>query len=115
MIELKKTQHDGYCTYKVYWDNGKYLGDFEPMDDGYLAYWPSDKGGGAFTQHLLHQLYLELDKLNAGWNEKLEEGLKESNKRLEEAGFLHPDEHPLDVDDDGQQYFIRSSHNTLDG
>ncbi len=101
MIELKKTEHDGYCTYKVYWDNGKYLGDFEPMDDGYYAYWPDKEGrGGAFTQHLLHQLYLELDKLNEGWDKKLEEGLKESNKRLEEAGFLHPNDPLLAVDDD---------------
>ena len=74
MIKLKKTEHDGYCTYKVYWDNGKYLGDFEPMDDGYLAYWPDKENGGAFTEHLLHQLYLELEKLNASWDKTVREG-----------------------------------------
>ena len=82
LIKLEKTECEGYCTYKAYWENGKYLGDFEPMDDGYLAYWPSDSGGGAFTQELLHQLYLELDKLNSKWDSELKENLRKLESKL---------------------------------
>jgi hypothetical protein len=81
LIKLEKTECEGYCTYKAYWENGKYLGDLEPMDDGYYAYWPADRGG-AFTQELLHQLYLELDKLNSKWDSELKENLRKLESKL---------------------------------
>lgn len=45
-------------------------GDFIIGDDGFVIFWPSDRG--AFTAHNLREIADELDKRNKEWEEQLQ-------------------------------------------
>jgi hypothetical protein len=54
-------------SYKVYYENGAYLGDFEKDMDGYYKFWPELKGG-FWDEHILRLLADKLTELNKDWD-----------------------------------------------
>lgn len=65
MIKLEKHQSGNYSVYTK--TGQKYLGSFEPMEDGFYVYWPSDNLSGCYTAELLKSLASALDEINKSW------------------------------------------------
>lgn len=50
-------------------------GDFIPLEDGYVVWWPRGLGG-AFNAASLRELADELDKRNAAWDAQVRKDLE---------------------------------------
>jgi len=66
MIYLGDVNENG--SFKVYWENGVYVGDFIIGDDGYLAYWMEGTRKGYVTSYFLRAVADKLDELNERWD-----------------------------------------------
>ena len=69
MDYLILTPKDNY--YLVQWQNGVYLGEFGPGDDGFYIFWPEDRSGG-WDENLLRALADKLRELNLPWKEEID-------------------------------------------
>ena len=52
-------------------DKAVELGDIDPLDDGYLYYWP--RSGGALSAYDLRSIANKLDELNKPWDDQVQE------------------------------------------
>ena len=65
MIYLCGVNNSG--SFKVYYENGVYVGDIVIGDDGYFAYWPEMRPGFV-TAVFLRAVADKLDELNGKWD-----------------------------------------------
>jgi hypothetical protein len=64
MITIKKSKSGGY---KVYFQNGVYLGEFFANDDGYYAFWPKSRSG-YWEAYGMRAIADKLDEVNEEWD-----------------------------------------------
>ena len=70
-------QGSPWVWYKVYYENGIYIGDFMIGDDGYYYYWPEHHDGCLDSYHLF-DIHQNLEALNKEWNEIVQKELNAS-------------------------------------
>lgn len=68
MLTLEPCLENGF---KVYYENGVYLGDILMKEDGFYDFWP-DLKGGCWPEHLLRTIADELHTLNIPWEQQIE-------------------------------------------
>lgn len=68
MLNLTKTK----SGYEAHFNNGRLIGQFEPLEDGFYYFWPQFEGGGCLTPFILREIADELDKLNQPWNDEID-------------------------------------------
>lgn len=64
-------------------DNGQYLGDLLPAEDGYFHWWPSPEcnaSGGYWSSYVLRCIAEKLESLNAIWDLEVKRGLEAANR-----------------------------------
>lgn len=63
-------------------DNGKYLGDLIPGDDGYFCWWPSPEceKPGCWPEYVLRSIADKLEELNEPWDKEVRRGLEAANR-----------------------------------
>lgn len=77
MIRL---QHFGNSSYKVFHENGVFVGEFFTKEDGYYDFWPTSTGG-YWSQDFLLAIANKLQELNAPWDKHLEEFFDEQKTK----------------------------------
>lgn len=68
MFNYKKV--DKTC-YKVYYENGKFVGELISKEDGYFDFWPDKETYGYWPSYGLRALADKLDELNKDWDEQI--------------------------------------------
>lgn len=71
-------------TCKVYWSNGKYIGECVQDVDGFWKFWFTQEVTGAFEGYELEAISAMLKHMNAAWEAEIKEYFE--NERLEEPG-----------------------------
>lgn len=80
MNTLLILQHIHDHFYKVYYENGVYIGDFVVGDDGYFDYWPELHNGAISSWHLF-DLHQNLEALNKEWDNFVQSELTEIHNK----------------------------------
>lgn len=70
MIELTRIE-ESEDFFKLYWSNGKYLGDIVMDVDGYYVWWPDKSLYGSWDAYGLRAIAERLDEMNKDWDEKI--------------------------------------------
>jgi hypothetical protein len=70
MITLSEKDEGG--TYKLYWDNGVYMGDAVVNVDGFYVFFPEHKNG-YWDEGVFRSLLDTFTALNAEWNKQINE------------------------------------------
>lgn len=79
MLILKKYSN---TFYKVEWDNGVHIGDFEKNVDGFFYWWPVKGKDGSWSSEFLRLIVEKLEELNKKWEEEINNYFKnEQNKQ----------------------------------
>lgn len=69
----------GVNSYKVYYENGVYIGDFLVGDDGFYYWWPEFKSG-CLDEGFLLDVYNNLKELNKEWDAQIQQYFTEIYK-----------------------------------
>ena len=69
MSLVYKVRADGF--FKVFYENGVYIGDFVAGDDGFYNYWP-ELNGGYWSAEVMRTIANMLDEMNAPWAAEME-------------------------------------------
>ncbi len=64
---------------KLYWGNGKYLGDVVRDVDGYYKWWPDSNAGGCWEDYSLMAIASVLYEMNKEWDAEVEAYFKENS------------------------------------
>jgi len=75
MSHIKITKTNDW-RYALHLDNGKIIGTFEVLDDGYFYYYfPDILVPGAVDSSLLKEIAEKLEEVNEPWDKIVEQGL----------------------------------------
>lgn len=66
---------DGGGSHEVFTDRGRGIGWLNPLDDGFLYFFPDDYCGG-WQAWVLREIADKLDELNKPWEDHINETLK---------------------------------------
>ncbi len=78
MSSLIKIEKVSEGNFKVYAENGVYLGDFLMKEDGFYDWWPHPDTGkrGFWSAWMLRCMADELDVLNAPYQKEIDEYMR---------------------------------------
>lgn len=79
MIHLE--EHSNYYTIRANQPDGPNLGDFVALEDGFYYYFMNRDNNGGFTAHNLREIADAMDKINAPWEQQINEYFEEQEKK----------------------------------
>lgn len=69
LVYLVKAERN---TYRVYFENGVFMGDVVQSEDGFYNFWPESSTGGYWASHVLRAIADKLDELNKPWQDQID-------------------------------------------
>jgi hypothetical protein len=77
---LYLVEYGKYKSYKVYYENHVFVGEFIIKEDGFYDFWPEHPSkGGYWSSYILREIADKLDKLNAPYEKDLDEYFAKNN------------------------------------